>query len=78
MSCVLPGIIDTVTSARGSQNIISARSGVERKEAADNSLDAEGDVGGLRYHLFCSRMQRARAIGRVLFILSFSFSSFIP
>lgn len=59
-----------------SQNIISACNGVERKEAADNSLDAEGDVGGLRYHLFCSNT--ARAIGRVLFILSFSFSSFIP
>lgn len=40
------------------QNIISACSSVERKEAANNSLDAKGDVGGLRYHLFCSNTPR--------------------
>lgn len=46
---------------RGSRNIISGRTGVERKHRENNSSNAEGNVGGPRYHLF-----RPSAIGRAL------------
>ena len=43
-----------------SRNIISGRSGVERKDRGNNSLNAEGNVGGPAppYHLFCANSVR--------------------